>query len=186
MLASVEEKSLPELVRGHRELYPKLAEELAALPPAVFFAPQGEKWSPAEHVDHLIRSVKPMSAALGWPRPVLRLLFGSGDGSRPTTQLVGGYLSRLAAGAGARGRYLPANEGIEASAAGQRQLLGRCGRLGGGVERALAGWSDEALDRYRLPHPLLGRLTVREMLAWALYHGRHHRQRILERLEPTV
>ncbi|HUO87102.1 MAG TPA: DinB family protein [Thermoanaerobaculia bacterium] len=184
MLATVEESSLPELVRGHRELYPLLADDLEPLAPAVFFAPQGDKWSPAEHVDHLVRSVRPMTAVLRWPRPVLRVLFGKTGGSRPTEELVDRYLGRLASGAGARGRYLPATAEAEASADGQRRLLRRCRRLGDEVGDALAGWREGDLDRYRLPHPLLGRLSVREMVAWALYHGRHHHRRILERLEP--
>ncbi len=33
----------------------------------------------------------------------------------------------------------------------------------------------------QLPHPLLGKLTLREMVAWSLYHGHHHRARIRER-----
>jgi hypothetical protein len=30
------------------------------------------------------------------------------------------------------------------------------------------------LERIRLPHPLLGRLTTREMLFFTLYHNQHH------------
>jgi hypothetical protein len=40
--------------------------------------------------------------------------------------------------------------------------------------KALDGWRDADLDRYRLPHPLLGRLSIREMALFALYHGVHH------------
>jgi hypothetical protein len=29
---------------------------------------------------------------------------------------------------------------------------------------AIGRWHEDDLDRYRLPHPLLGKLTVREML----------------------
>ena len=39
------------------------------------------------------------------------------------------------------------------------------------------------LDRYRLPHPLIGKLTLRELLLWTLYHNAHHVQRIAERRE---
>ena len=35
-------------------------------------------------------------------------------------------------------------------------------------------WSERQLDRCQLPHPLLGPLTVREMLFFTLYHNRHH------------
>ena len=44
-------------------------------------------------------------------------------------------------------------------------------------------WSERALDRYRLPHPLLGRLTVREMLLFTLYHSVHHFSLVSTRVE---
>ena len=54
-----------------------------------------------------------------------------------------------------------------------------------GVEaltRALEAWDDVDLDRCRLPHPLLGKLTVREMMFFTLYHYEHHRAIIARRL----
>jgi len=39
---------------------------------------------------------------------------------------------------------------------------------------ALRNWQDENLDEYLLPHPLLGKLTIREMLFFTLYHDQHH------------
>ena len=47
----------------------------------------------------------------------------------------------------------------------------------GAIER----WNEKDLDRYRLPHPLLGKITVREMLLFNLYHNQHH----LKRLPPA-
>ena len=38
----------------------------------------------------------------------------------------------------------------------------------------LRNWRDTDLDKYFLPHPLLGKLTIREMLFFTLYHDRHH------------
>jgi hypothetical protein len=42
--------------------------------------------------------------------------------------------------------------------------------------------SQSALDRWRLPHPLLGRLTVREMLFFTLCHNRHHLEGVRRKL----
>ena len=39
---------------------------------------------------------------------------------------------------------------------------------------AIARWPDAKLDQYQLPHPLLGHLTMREMLEFTLYHQLHH------------
>ncbi len=172
-------QSLDQLVHGHRDLHEMLAAEMEALPPSVFFAPQGAFWSPAQHLDHLVRSVRPLAKALGYPKFLLRLLFGRGQASRPNQDVVERYLRLLAAGGGASGAYLPAPQGADLAA--QEAQIARWRRNGGYLEEALARWGDSDLDRYRLPHPLLGKLTVREMVAWSLYHGHHHRARIAER-----
>lgn len=38
-----------------------------------------------------------------------------------------------------------------------------------------------SLDRYRLPHPLLGRIALREMLLFTLLHFDHHRDKVAAR-----
>ena len=35
-------------------------------------------------------------------------------------------------------------------------------------------WSDADLDSVLLPHPLLGKVTVREMLYFTIHHVQHH------------
>lgn len=172
--------SLDELIRAHRELHASLAAELALLTPAVFFSPQGAFWSPAQHLDHLVRSVKPLARALRLPKLALRLLFGAGGKSRRPDEVVEVYLGKLAAGAGAGGGFLPAVAG-DLSHQSQQKLLARWLKVGEDLAGALAGWREADLDRYLLPHPLLGKLTVREMVAWSLYHGYHHLARIQER-----
>lgn len=47
---------------------------------------------------------------------------------------------------------------------------------------AIDVWRDADLDRYLLPHPLLGKLTLREMLFFTLYHNYHHVQSVAARL----
>jgi len=32
----------------------------------------------------------------------------------------------------------------------------------------------QSLDKFMLPHPLLGKLAVREMLFFTMYHNLHH------------
>jgi hypothetical protein len=40
----------------------------------------------------------------------------------------------------------------------------------------LGNFTEEDLDSYCLPHPLLGNLTMREMLYNAIYHVQHHQE----------
>ena len=43
-------------------------------------------------------------------------------------------------------------------------------------------WKDAQLDQYIAPHPLLGKITVRELCYFTIYHTQHHLNIIKERL----
>jgi hypothetical protein len=86
------------------------------------------------------------------------------------------YLSRLAQGAGASGAFVPEREEVTAAqrSARQRALLMRWQRGNAQLRAAVEAWSEADLDRLLLPHPILGKITAREMLFFAIYHGHHH------------
>jgi hypothetical protein len=42
---------------------------------------------------------------------------------------------------------------------------------------------EEELDNYILPHPLLGKITLREMLFFTIYHNEHHLQIVTKKEE---
>ena len=142
---------------------------------AQFFAPRLGKWSAAEQVKHLSLAAKPLVLALRLPRLVLSLLFGKAKkGSRSYEAIVSLYESKLKAGAKATGDYIP-----QATQQTQEQLTNefRCyyEKLAAGV----ATWREADLDTYRLPHPIIGKLTIREMMYFTLYHQTHHHQTLL-------
>ncbi len=175
--------SLAELIESHAALHLDLADDLRGLDPEIFFSPQGEFWSPAQHVDHLIRSVRPMARALRMPYFLLNLLFARDRPKRSLQTIVDSYLGKLADGAGAGGPYLPEDaDKRTVEPARQEALLDKWLKTGRALGSSLSRWKEGGLDRYRLPHPLLGMLTIREMLGWSLYHGHHHRSRIQERM----
>lgn len=140
-----------------------------------FLAPIGHAWSPADNVRHLTKSIRALAQGMSLPRWVVRLAFGrSTRPSRSYAQVRAAYLARLAQGADA-GKYAPTPRPAVADAEAERQ---RIMAAHDAVVEALAArtlrWPEDALDRCRAPHPLLGRLTVREMLLFTLYHNRHH------------
>ena len=134
----------------------------------------GDAWNPAEHLAHLCTSVSAVARGLAVPRWLLRLRFGRARApSRSYAEMREAYRSRLAAGGGATGAFVPPRE--EGAAGGRRAaLLARWARVNARLREALAGWSECDLDRIVLPHPLLGKLTTREMLLFTLYHDLHH------------
>jgi hypothetical protein len=44
-------------------------------------------------------------------------------------------------------------------------------------------FSEDQLDTLLLPHPLLGKLTLREMLYFTIYHVGHHEKSIRESIQ---
>lgn len=155
----------------------------AELAPDQFASALGSAWSPADNVRHLAKSTAPVALAFRLPRIVLGLMFGvATDTSRRFDELRQTYLNVLAKGAKA-GRFAPSRARPPVNLdAWQKHLVGQCAGSIGKLEQSLESWSEEALDRYRLPHPLLGRLTAREMLLFTLYHYEHHKANVLRRL----
>ena len=145
-----------------------------------FFRPIGSSWSPAEAVRHLIKSLRPVVKALGIPKIVLRVMFGKS--SRPSMTydgLCARYLQGLAEG-GQAGRFAPSRKSVDDLEAWRETIMADFVRLNRELRKSIARWPDKKLDRLRLPHPLLGKLTVREMLFFTLYHQEHH-MRVVER-----
>lgn len=159
----------------------------AALPPDQFVAPLGEAWSPADNLRHLIKSTTPVTKGLSLPRLALRVLFGSArTPSASYVELRDRYRAVLANGATA-GRFAPKAARVPSDhAAWQRELVGKCRDSVSNLRQAAARWSDADLDIYRLPHPLLGKLTLREMLFFTLYHFAHHQANVVKRMSAAA
>ena len=101
------------------------------------------KWSAGQQLDHIYRSVQPLTLALFVPSWVLKLWMGKANRpSKSYEDLVSKYHQKLAEG---------------------------------GLEK----YSESDLDLIILPHPLLGKITLREMMYFTIYHVQHH-QKIAE------
>jgi hypothetical protein len=158
---------------------------LAAMPAAEFARPQGEKWSPADHVRHLAKSTRPLVGALALPKFLLGWKFGrSSKASRPLPVLRSDYRKLLQLPGASAGRFAPQPRAVpEHPEAWQSEVLAEWRDAATGLIRRIPSWSEAALERYRLPHPLLGKLTVREMLLFTLYHNAHHLHLVASRRE---
>jgi hypothetical protein len=142
---------------------------------AEFYHREGDAWSPEQHLRHLNASVEAVGRALLYPRFVLRIRFGRGAGrSRSYAEVRELYEARLAAGGKARGRFAPAAIGDHPPADHRHEVLERWRRLNLRLRESLARWKERDLDRIQLPHPLLGMLTVREILFFTIHHNQHH------------
>ena len=160
----------------------QLRRALEELPIEEFVAPQALKWSPADHARHLHKSARPLVQALTAPRIVLWWRFGTRGGASGTyADVREAYRARLAKGYGAN-RFAPSAVDIPNDALAWRsEILDGWTATVRALSAAARRWRERALDRYQVPHPLLGKLSMREILFFTLYHNAHHLQLVAER-----
>jgi hypothetical protein len=148
-----------------------------------FLAPIGDAWSPADNVRHLTTSMRAVTRGLRMPRLFLRIAFGrSPSPSRPYAAVRDVYRARLAQGASA-GRFAPRPRDAAVDSHAERaRIMSHHAIAVTALCDVIARWPEPALDARQLPHPLLGPLTVREMLLFTVYHNRHHLENVQRRL----
>ncbi len=182
-MKEIEPQSHEEILAAFRRLREDGLDFWAGMEPQQFAAQFGESWSPADNIRHLTKSTKPVTKALKLPKLALRSLFGLAQNpSLSYSALREKYQGLLAQGATA-GRFAPKDIAVPEDRTGwQRELVGLCREAVADLEKEAARLSESDLDRYCLPHPLLGKLTLREMLFFTLYHYAHHKETVVRKM----
>jgi hypothetical protein len=166
----------PELLKSFGSAHRAVSDYFASIAAEKFFDHSPAVWSPAENLVHLIKSVSPVARAMKLPRLLLFILFGAPQKpSKRFVQIKEEYRQELAKGARATRKYIPVVEKRPPDFDhAQRGILRKWDETSKGLLDVLQGWNEERLDKYFLPHPILGKLTIREMLFFTLYHDLHH------------
>jgi len=146
------------------------------IPANGFFIRHGDVWSPSDNLDHMIKAVKPIVKALKLPKFTLQTMFGKAEKpSMPYEELCKIYRDALAGGAQASGRYLPNQESPSENAEQKKKdLIGQWSIISAELVSTVEKWDEPDLDHYLLPHPILGKLTIREMIFFTIYHNLRH------------
>jgi hypothetical protein len=134
------------------------------------FAPQG-KWSAGQQTEHLIKSTRPLLKGLGYPKFIIKSKFGKANRpSRSYDELVARYKAKTDQGGQATSPYIPG----KVPSKDQTKLTNELQDIIRKMSVKIGKWSEEQLDEYVLPHPLLGKVTTREMLYFTIHHAAHH------------
>ena len=92
------------------------------------------------------------------------------------------YKEKLKEGGKAPERYVP-----PAVSPDQRGLLSETLiKLTNKLYSKINSFTEQELDSLRIPHPLLGKLTLREMLYNAIYHVEHHQEQAKRNIKELV
>ena len=139
--------------------------------------PEG-KWTAGQQAYHLLQSIKPLNAALNLPKFVLRLRFGKANRAvRDYDTVVKRYHERLEASNGAT--FGPSRNMKIPLAKDKAYILDRLRIENKKLQYMTKRWKDKDLDTIILPHPLMGKMPVRELLMWTAYHVEHHTRSLL-------
>ncbi len=158
---------LRQLPQKHREF----ADYILSLSDQEFLSSANGKWTPGQQLDHIRRSVRPLALLRILPKFMVRLIFGKAN--RPSKSyegLVKKYQAVLADGGKASGAFIPKAITLADKESIKKEMLQSVNALVRGVQK----YPEHQLDTFILPHPLLGKLTLREMLYFTLYHVEHH------------
>lgn len=131
-----------------------------------------DKWTAAGHIYHLIKSTKAVSQAMKKPKFLLRWTFGKNNRSEKTIyQLKEKYHTVLQKPT----TNAPANYSAKKGRSfNKAELIARFQHELDQLILTMKGWNEKQLSKYIVPHPALGKMTIRELLYFTQFHTVHH------------
>ncbi|MDY2586866.1 DinB family protein [Winogradskyella aquimaris] len=138
--------------------------------------PQG-KWTQGQQALHLLQSIIPLNNALSLPKFLIRYKFGKANRPvRDYDSIVNRYHERLK---GARGKTFKGSQNMKVPTVNEKQyILNRLQTESKKLQYKTKKISDKNLDKLILPHPLMGKMPIREIIMWTAYHVEHHTENL--------
>ena len=140
--------------------------------------PEG-KWTTGQQALHLLQSIKPLNSALSLPKFILKSKFGKYNREpRDYDSIVKRYHERLE---DAKGMTYKGSQNMKVpTLKDKKYILNRLKIQNKKLQSKTKRWKDKDLDNYVLPHPLMGKMPVRELIMWTAYHVEHHTETLKE------
>jgi hypothetical protein len=172
-----------DIIKTAENTFTCFSETCKSIDEHVFFKKPDQKWSVAENVQHLIISTNTTSLAWYLPLFLVRWIGGKPNrNSRSYDELKDKYNKKLSEGGRASGRFVP--KPIEINY-GKQTLLDNWTKATSKFICTLnKNRSEQDLDNYLVKHPLLGRITLRELAYFTIFHTEHHLHSIQKPLKP--
>jgi hypothetical protein len=166
-----------EIIAGLQEYSLALIKWVSEQDSEVFGSSVNEKWSTAQQVSHLTISSKALVKILSKPKFIMKQMFGTSNReTRSYKTVVEKYHRKLVQGGVSTSPFMP--KSIDAS--DKKKVMYEFTAISESLERQINKQSENDLDKYVLPHPLLGKMPLREMFFFTIYHTQHHTNSIKE------
>jgi hypothetical protein len=169
-----------EIIQQLKERHENFISTIDSLNESDFLFTLPEKWNAGQQLDHIYRSVATLQLAMRIPKPAMKIVIGKANRpSRSYDALVERYIFKLSGGAKATGRFVPSNISFDE----KNKLIEKIRVVVEKLSNRINEYSEEDLDELILPHPLMGKLTMREMMFFTIYHVQHHQRLAIKNLE---
>lgn len=137
-------------------------------------APEG-KWDAGQVLEHLVLCVKPLVQVYGMPAAQVEATFGREvRPNRSYQEIHDAYYVQLNKGGKAPNRFEPPASPFSDRDTHLASLSGLIGQL----NTLIAQMPESDLESLLIPHPLLGKITLKEMLYNAIHHAQHHQAQV--------
>jgi hypothetical protein len=167
-----------QLMDNFYQNHKQLADYVNSLPDEQFLHTANNKWTPGQQLAHVYLTLVPISQALG-SKEYIQNKFGIIDRATMSYEhVIETYKNGLAAGGKAPEQYLPQDIPV----AQREEYTGKLLTILDAIRQQIATYTDEELDTLVLPHPFLGKLTLRELFYLMSYHPIHHLEKTKENL----
>lgn len=164
-----------ELLQKHERSIDKVIQLLKSAQPIDFTRSVDGRWNLHQQAEHLILSVRPFDLVFSMPKFALKALYKRDKNiSYSYEELVKLYTDKIQQGGRASSEYVPADRIPE------ELLLQSFEESHKKYITGMNGFTEEELDRIILPHPLIGKISLREMLYFSSYHIEFHYMRMQE------
>jgi hypothetical protein len=144
---------------------------------------KNHKWTAGQHLEHLVLCIKAIEQGYKLDKQILAEKFGVTNRVGFTyEELQHLYKEKTQGGGKAPDRFVPASVMSMKREELNTEMNFRITELCSATEK----FTEQELDQYCIPHPLLGMLTLREMLFNTIYHIEHHHQLTIENLKKAA
>ena len=131
------------------------------------------KWTTGQQIQHLTDSIQLLNKALSYPKFLLKYKFGTCNREIRSFETVAkNYQKKLSEN---QDRAKKFNQKLKKPIENDRDsLLTKLQIQNKKLQYKTNKLKDKHLDSLVIPHPLMGKMTIREIVMWTAHHTEHH------------